>query len=84
MTTLETKVKELAGQTNILPIVGEVEISSDCTIQVEDDGLAQELAALNIGWTIVGTVAAPKKKADPIKPQIEKGGSNPLGTTKII
>jgi hypothetical protein len=50
MTKLKTEEKYKWGQTNILPIVGEVNISAEGEIEIEDSEKASDLVELGIGF----------------------------------
>ena len=66
MITLKTDLTWKAGQVNILPLIGETQISDDCTIQVESIEIANELVAIpDLDFYIVGTVKPTKGKTTP-------------------
>ena len=66
MTTLRTDKKWKAGQVNIIPLIGETQISDDCTIEVEDPKVAEELAAIpDLDFYIVDSPETVKGKVTP-------------------
>ena len=56
MVLLKTALKHKWGRNACLPIVGEVTISEEGTIEVESEEIAQQIEELEIGFSIKGVV----------------------------
>lgn len=80
MITLKTNSTWKAGQVNILPVIGETQISEDCTIQVKTLEIAEELASIpDLDFYIVEgqegvTTSAKSGKGSKTKETEEKTG----------
>lgn len=76
MTKLKTEQEYKFGQKRILPFIGEVQISNEGFIELEDEQIAQQIEDLEIGFTIVGKVSESSTithpvKVEEIKPKVE-------------
>lgn len=74
MTQLKTEQEFKFGQKNVLPIVGEIQISNEGIIEVETVEIAQQIEDLKIGFSIVGKIVKPTTittvKIEEIKPKV--------------
>lgn len=95
MTQLKTEQEYKFGQKNVLPIVGEIQISNEGIIEVETTEIAQQIEDLEIGFTIVGkkvestttttlteSTTTTTVKVEEIKPKVEV--DNLSGTDKKV
>lgn len=70
MVQLKTELKHRWGRANVLPIVGEVEISEEGVIEVESQEVAEQIVNLGIGFTFI-------EELEEIKPKTEESDLDP-------
>lgn len=72
MVQLKTELKHRWGRANVLPIVGEVEISEEGVIEVESQEVAEQVVSLGVGFDFIEELEEIKPKAEEIKPKTEE------------
>lgn len=70
MVQLKTELKHRWGRANVLPIVGEVEISEEGVIEVESQEVAEQVVNLGIGFNLI-------EELEEIKPKTEESDLTP-------
>lgn len=73
MVQLKTELKHRWGRANVLPIVGEVEISEEGVIEVESQEVAEQVVNLGIGFNLVEELEEIKPKTEESDLDLEEG-----------